>query len=116
VKEVRAEFEDLQIGLTGMPVLETDEMVAAENDTRMASWLAIAGVSLLFLIVYRRVSYPLLTVMTLLIGTAWAFGWLTLTVGHLNILSTPFAALLIGIGDFRALCGILSEHARPPAP
>ena len=38
-----------------MPVLETDEMAAAQHDTRLASWLAIAGVALLFLVVYRGV-------------------------------------------------------------
>lgn len=110
--EVKSEFSDLNMGLTGLPVLETDEMVAAENDTRLASWLAIAGVSLLFLIVYRSIAYPLLTVVTLLVGTAWAFGWLTLTVGHLNILSTTFAVMLIGMGDYGVLWVMRYEEAR----
>ena len=63
-------FPGLDFGLTGMPVLETDEMAAAEHDTQLASWLAIACVALLFLwsIAAR---YPLLTVVTLLVGTAW---------------------------------------------
>jgi hopanoid biosynthesis associated RND transporter like protein HpnN len=110
--EVNAEFADLEVGLTGLPVLETDEMVAAETDTRLASWLAIIGVSLLFLVVYRSIYYPILTVVTLLVGTAWAFGWLTLTVGHLNILSTTFAVMLIGMGDYGVLWVMRYEHAR----
>src|SRR5262249_25349803 len=95
---IRERFADLQIGLTGMPVLETDEMVAARQDTQIASWLAIAAVTLLFIIVYRGIHYPLLTVATLLLGTTWAMGWTTLTIGHLNILSATFAVMLIGMG------------------
>lgn len=112
VAAVAADFPDVRIGLTGLPVLETDEMVAAEGDTRLASYLAIAGVSLLFLAVYRSVAYPLLTVVTLLVGTAWAFGWLTVTVGHLNILSATFAVMLIGMGDYGVLWVMRYEHAR----
>src|SRR5262249_31941417 len=103
VATLRRSWPDLEFGLTGMPVLETDEMAAADHDTRLASWLAIAGVSLLFLLVYRGVWYPLLTVVTLLVGTAWAMGWLTGTVGHLNILSATFAVMLIGMGDYGVL-------------
>src|SRR5438445_3106177 len=103
VADTRRAFPNLELGLTGLPVLETDEMAAAQNDTHLASLLAIAGVTVLFLVVYRGIAYPLLTVGTLLVGTAWAMGWLTLTVGHLNILSATFAVMLIGMGDYGVL-------------
>jgi uncharacterized protein len=112
VETCRADFPHIEFGLTGLPVLETDEMVAAQRDTGLASWLAIAGVSLLFLVVYRSIYYPLLTVATLLTGTAWAMGWLTLTVGHLNILSATFAVMLIGMGDYGVLWVMRYEQAR----
>jgi hopanoid biosynthesis associated RND transporter like protein HpnN len=112
VASLRRSHPDLELGLTGMPVLETDEMAAADHDTRLASWLAIAGVSLLFLFVYRGIWYPLLTVGTLLLGTAWALGWLTGTVGHLNILSATFAVMLIGMGDYGVLWVMRYEQAR----
>lgn len=112
VAATRPEFPGVDFGVTGLPVLETDEMVSAERDTHMASWLAIAGISLLFLIVYRGIYYPILTVTTLLVGTAWATGWLTLTVGHLNILSATFAVMLIGMGDYGVLWVMRYEQAR----
>jgi uncharacterized protein len=87
-------------------------MVAARNGTQKASWLAIAGVSILFLIVYRSVYYPLLTVGTLLAGTSCAMGWTTLTVGHLNILSATFAVMLIGMGDYGVLWVMRYERER----
>ena len=75
--------------VTGLPVLENDEMAAAQHDTRMASWLAIAGVTLLFFGVYRGIAYPLLTVLTLLIGALVAKELYDLTV---PILILPLAS------------------------
>lgn len=103
VAEVQPKFTDLQFGLTGMPVLETDEMDASQRDSNMAGWLAFGGVALLYLVVYRGFRYPFLTVATLMAGTFWAMGWLTITVGHLNILSSAFAVMLIGMGDYGVL-------------
>jgi hopanoid biosynthesis associated RND transporter like protein HpnN len=112
VAATRTEFPEIEFGLTGLPVLENDEMAAAQHDTTLASWFAIGGVALLFVAVYRGISYPLLTVITLLTGTAWALGWLTLTVGHLNILSATFAVMLIGMGDYGVLWVMRYEQAR----
>jgi hopanoid biosynthesis associated RND transporter like protein HpnN len=112
VAATRPAFPELEFGMTGLPVLETDEMVAAQRDTRTACYLAIAGVSVLFLIVYRGIYYPMLTVATLLLGTSWAMGWTTLTVGHLNILSATFAVMLIGMGDYGVLWVMRYERER----
>ncbi|HMF14798.1 MAG TPA: MMPL family transporter, partial [Gemmataceae bacterium] len=109
-------------------------------DTHRASWLAIAGVTALFFCVYRGLRsplrtplesidhgtplrrfvrsflsclhYPLLTVATLLLGTSWALGWMTLTVGHVNILSATFAVMLIGMGDYGVLWVMRYEQER----
>ena len=99
----KALFPEIRFGLTGLPVLENDEMIASQSDSNFASWLALAGVALLYLVVYRGLRYPLMTVAALLVGTAWALGWLTVTVGHLNILSSAFAVMLIGMGDYGIL-------------
>jgi len=43
----------------------------------------------------------MLALIMLAVGMAWAFGFTTLAVGHLNILSVSFAVILIGLGiDF----------------
>lgn len=110
--QLRERFPDLRFGLTGMPVLETDEMTATQEDTTRAGWLALAGVTLLYLVVYRGLRYPFLTVATLLVGTIWALGWLTWTVGHLNLLSATFAIMLIGMGDYGVLWVTRYEQER----
>ncbi|MBI1831881.1 MAG: MMPL family transporter, partial [Planctomycetes bacterium] len=103
IARMKDSHPDVELGLTGLPVLENDEMIASQNDSNFASWLALAGVALLYLVVYRGLRYPLMTVSALMVGTLWALGWLTLTVGHLNILSSAFAVMLIGMGDYGVL-------------
>ncbi|MFO0810151.1 MAG: MMPL family transporter [Gemmataceae bacterium] len=103
VADARTTSPNVEIGLTGLPVLENDEMDASQRDTNLAGWLALGGVALLYVVVYRGFRYPLMTVTALVVGTLWAMGWLTLTVGHLNILSASFAVMLIGIGDYGVL-------------
>ncbi len=103
IAAMKAQHPEVEIGLTGLPVLENDEMVASQKDSNFASWLALIGVAVLYLVVYRGLRYPFMTVASLMVGTVWALGWLTLTVGHLNILSSAFAVMLIGIGDYGVL-------------
>jgi uncharacterized protein len=103
VATIAEEFPDVTIGVTGLPALEADEMVASERDSSTAAASAFAGVAVLYFIVYRRLRTPLLTLSTLAIGTACALGWATLTVGHLNILSAAFAVMIIGLGDYGVL-------------
>lgn len=103
IEPLKERNPDVEFGLTGLPVLENDEMLASQSDSTFASWLALAGVALLYLVVYRGFRYPLTTVSALVVGTIWALGWLTLTVGHLNILSSAFAVMLIGMGDYGIL-------------
>src|SRR5262245_43219743 len=103
IDEQRRRFPELSFGLTGLPVLENDEMTASDEDSMLAAWLALAGVGLLYLVVYRGLRYPLLTMATLLTGTVWALGLTTVTVGYLTILSATFAVMLIGLGDYGVL-------------
>lgn len=101
--EIGPRFPGVNLGLTGLPVLETDEMAQSDVDTERASWLALLGVAVLYFAVYRGFRFPLLTIGSLVTGTFWALGWATLTVGHLNILSATFAVMLIGMGDYGVL-------------
>jgi hopanoid biosynthesis associated RND transporter like protein HpnN len=109
---VEPRFPGVKFGLTGLPVLETDEMVLSEEDSTRASWLALLGVALLYFVVYRGCRYPLFTLTTLVVGALWALGWATLTVGHLNILSATFAVMLIGLGDYGVLWVARYDEAR----
>jgi len=99
--EVGARHEGVQIGLTGLPVLENDEMRASRQDMLEASLLSLAGVLCLFVAGFGGLRHPLMAVAALLLAIVWSLGYITLSVGHLNILSISFGVILIGLGiDF----------------
>ncbi|MBL9090013.1 MAG: MMPL family transporter [Planctomycetaceae bacterium] len=96
--KLRLKHPEVQIGLTGIPVLEFDEMATSQSSMTWASMLSLVGVALLFIAGFGGMRHALLANLVLLVGMAWTFGYVTYTVGHLNILSVSFAATLIGIG------------------
>ena len=62
---------------------------------------SFGGVFALLLIGYRSWKYSILATVILVIGTTWSFAAAALVIGHLNILSMAFAAMLFGLGiDF----------------
>ncbi len=97
----RSEFPDVQAGLTGRPALQADEMVTTDKDMTRAAVIAVILVGLLFMLVLHGWLRPLLVLISLVMAIAWTFGFATLTVGELNLLSMVFTLVLIGIGvDF----------------
>lgn len=93
-----ARHPQVRIGLTGLPVLENDEMRASERSMIWAGLLSLVGVTVLTIAGFGGLRHALLANAVLLLGLAWSFGYVTLAVGHLNILSMSFAVTLIGIG------------------
>ena len=105
VRKVQAEagkkFPELRILLTGISVLENDEMRRSMADSTVASIMSFIGVAILLFLGFRGFLHPFLGLFMLAIGMAWSFGYTTLAIGHLNILSVSFAAMLMGLGiDF----------------
>jgi hopanoid biosynthesis associated RND transporter like protein HpnN len=101
IAAVRERHPAAWIGLTGMPIIEYDEMLASQSDMMWTSLVSMALVFGLFIAAYGGLRHSLLANFVLLLATAYSFGFVTLTVGHLNILSAAFSAVLIGLGgDF----------------
>lgn len=99
--EARAAFPDLDLGLTGKPVLQADEMATTERDMMRASILAVALVAILFITVIGGVWRSLAALLALGVGIGWTFGLTTLVIGQLNLLSIVFTLVLVGVGiDF----------------
>ena len=86
------------IGLTGLPVMEDDEMRTSQQSMIWASGLSLAAVMLVIVVGFGGVRHALLANAVLVIGMAWAFAWATASVGHLNILSVTFTVTMIGVG------------------
>ena len=97
VIELKAGHPDVEVGITGRAVLESDEMAAAQRDMTIATVISVAGVAVLFAVFFKGVLHPALAAVTLLVGASWALGFTTLTIGHLNILTIAFMPMLVGL-------------------
>ena len=101
IEQTQTRHPDVKIGLTGLPIMENDEMRSSQTSMFWASAVSMLGVALLFVAGFGGIRHALLANAILLVGMAWSFGYVTLSVGHLNILSVSFTVTLIGIGiDF----------------
>lgn len=85
-------------GLTGRPVLAADEMRITTHDTNIAEALAMVVVLAGLMVMLRSIWLALAAGLSLAIAIAWTFGYATIFVGQLNLLSTVFVIALIGIG------------------
>jgi uncharacterized protein len=97
VAETKVEVPGVNVGLTGEPVLELDEMAQSEKDTALASVVSLALCALIFIYGYQETGRPIKATLCLIVGLAYTLAFATLTVGHLNILTITFVPILIGL-------------------
>ena len=101
VRQTQQEVPGINVGITGEPVLEYDEMRQSQHDSTVATILSLAIVALIFILGYRQTGRPLKATLCLIIGLGYTMGFTTLVVGHLNILTITFVPMLIGLAiDF----------------
>ncbi|GEM_PF-109928 len=95
---VRSQFPGVEAGITGGPALSRAEATSTAHDIALASVLAIGSNVLLVVIPFGGIVEPAFALAALLVGVAWSFGFTTLAIGHLNLLSAVFTSILAGIG------------------
>jgi hopanoid biosynthesis associated RND transporter like protein HpnN len=101
VKATQSEVPGLNVGITGEPVLEHDEMAQSQSDTTLASIVALIICALIFIYGYNETGRPVKATICLVVGLAYTLAFATFTVGHLNILTITFVPILIGLAiDF----------------
>ena len=101
VKQTQAEVPGLNVGITGEPVLDYDEMTQSKKDITLASIVSLVLCALIFIYGYNEIGRPVKATICLVIGLGYTLAFTTLTIGHLNILTITFVPMLIGLAiDF----------------
>lgn len=98
IADVRVDFPDVAVGVTGQEALNVDEMTLALREMSLATLLSLVGVAILLILFWRGSRRPWFGIAELLVALSLTFGLTTLVVGHLNILSVVFAPLILGLG------------------
>jgi hopanoid biosynthesis associated RND transporter like protein HpnN len=92
------DFKGVKVGLTGTPVLESEEMSTSQHDIAIATVISLVLTVVLLLFAFRGIANVFAAMVSLLMALSLSFGLATLLIGHLNILSMVFAIMLLGIG------------------
>src|SRR5205809_1349688 len=101
VAQTKSEVPGINVGITGEPVLEYDEMAQSQHDTTVATIVSLVLVALIFIYGYSESGRPIKATISLIAGLAYTMAFATLAVGHLNILTITFLPMLIGLAiDF----------------
>lgn len=101
VQQTQFEVPGLNVGITGEPVLEQDEMAQSQVDSTIASIVSLVACALIFIYGYSQLARPLKATACLVVGLGYTMFYTTVVVGHLNILTITFVPILIGLAiDF----------------
>lgn len=92
------DFPDVKAGITGMIPLQKDEMEYTTRDMKVASIIALTLVLILFILTFRMWSSPILAGLNLIISIVIAAGVVGVILGRLNLMTSMFAVILIGLG------------------
>ena len=106
VEGVRTSAEELRppgvhVGLTGSPAFVAEEMAQIGHDMLVTSVVSLVAVLLLFGLAFRSLVRTALVFVPLLSGVLVTVALVAATIGRLNLMSSMFLAILVGLGiDF----------------
>ncbi len=102
IKVTKAKYPSIEMaGTAGTMSLAVAETDAASSDMMTTSFISFILIIALFIISFRMWSAPLLAGISLIIGVVWTAGFTAITLGSLNMMTSMFAVILIGLGiDF----------------
>lgn len=86
------------LGLSGLPAIEYEEYVNLRKDMVLVTLTSACLVAALILLVVRSLRWAALIFIPMGLGVLWSLGLALLTVGHLNMITAAFIAILFGLG------------------
>jgi hopanoid biosynthesis associated RND transporter like protein HpnN len=96
--EVQSQHPGVKIGLTGLPIIEFDEMRSSEKSMSYATILSFVGVLAVMIVAFGGFRHATMPMIALIGGTIWTCGFITIAIGYVNVLSIAFASILFGMG------------------
>jgi len=113
VEQTKIEVPGLNVGITGEPVLELDEMAQSQKDTIVASIASLLLCALIFIYGYQETGRPVKATLCLLVGLAYTLAFATLRVcASRSELNRPGRTPSARAGDSCPSCA--SEAVRSP--
>ncbi len=94
-------YPDFKIERTGMTAIARDEMDSIGPYTIAITFAAFLIIFLLLMWNFRSAMTPFLALTPIVIGIIWSMGFIALTIGKLNMITSMMMVVLLGLGiDF----------------
>jgi len=88
-------------GLTGFPAHTYEDMTTVLSDLVTITVLSLIGIIILFAVAFRSAIKTIVAMLPVVSGSLWALALTFIIYGHVNLLSSAFFVILIGMGiDF----------------
>ena len=98
ISQVQSHSPAVDIGLTGKPVLQADELLTTNQDMTRGTLIAAILVVIFTMRTFGSLVRPILACVVLAMTFACTYGTATLLVGRLNLLSLVFMLVLVSAG------------------
>lgn len=99
--QIVRKHQGVRVQFTGYPALVVDEMKIIQRDMFTTTILALVGIACIFMLVFRVIRQAVLANSALLVGLLWTVAFTVLFYGGFNLITSLFAAILLGLGiDF----------------
>lgn len=99
--EVLVDSPGLTADVTGLPAIIVDELAVVQQGLQDSTIWATLGILLLCWLLFRSIYQTIVANLPLLPGVVVTLGAVQLLYGHLNLITSSFVAVLLGLGiDF----------------
>ena len=95
---LEADFPGTTLGLSGRYAKRVDQQQAVNRDLARATSIALTALFVFLLVYFRGFLSAAWVFLPLMMGTTWAFAWAEIVFGSLNVLTSFFGAVLLGLG------------------
>ncbi len=101
VADLRLQEDGVRIRLTGREPLTLDELSSVLFNVETAGVISVLAIIFVLGLGVRSWRIIAMIMSALFVGISWSFGWVLISVGELNMITTAFAVLFLGISiDF----------------
>lgn len=101
LKPLESKYPDYKIERTGMTAVGRDEMDSIGPQTTMITLVALLLIFILLIWNFKSAMTPLISIVPIIIGIIWTMGFIAVTVGSMNMITSMIMVVLLGLGiDF----------------
>ncbi|MBI3891077.1 MAG: MMPL family transporter [Candidatus Wallbacteria bacterium] len=98
IDRLKTKYPGVEIGMTGQPASIYFQRDVVGKDLELTSLVSLVLVFIVVVWGFRGLGLPFLAMVSLVCAIVWTFGAIHFSPGHLNLITTAFVSMLLGLG------------------